>query len=72
MMTVQDVRKEYPDLTDQHFAELVLNLIISTAGEKIHFASYLFGYLAATQEIKAIYAKEPLALLEALDGTLND
>lgn len=74
MITVQEVRKEYPHLTDQHFAELVLDLIIGTAGDKIHFASYLNGYLAATQELKCIYSKDPLALLEALDskGNIND
>lgn len=71
MITVQDVKKEYSHLSDQSFAELVLDLIIGTAGDKIHFASYLNGYLAATQEMKAIYAKDPLALLEALDAEGN-
>jgi len=71
MITVQDVKKEYPYLGDQQFAELVLDLIVGTAGDKIHFASYLNGYLAAAQEFKIIYAKDPLALLEALDGECN-
>ena len=52
MITVPDVKKLYPSLTDQEFAELVLDLIIGTAGDKIHFASYLNGYLAAIQNVK--------------------
>lgn len=68
MITVQEVKKNYPHLTDQHFAELVLDLIIGTAGDKIHFASYLNGYLAALQELKANWTDDSLAVIEALDS----
>lgn len=52
MITVSEVKKLYPNLPDQEFAELVLDLIIGTAGDEIHFASYLNGYLAASQIIR--------------------
>ena len=68
MITVQDVKKDNPHLDDEHFSEIVLDLIIGTTGRDIHFASYLDGYLNALHQVKSIYNKAPLELLEALDS----
>lgn len=71
VITVQEVKKTYPHLDEQYFAELVLDLIIGTAEDDVHFASYLAGYLNAVQLIKSTYAKAPLEFLEALDAGCN-
>ena len=71
MITVQEVKKIYPHLDEQYFSELVLDLIIGTSGDYVHFASYLAGYLNAVQLIKSTYSKAPLEFLEALDAGCN-
>ena len=70
MITLKDVRARFLPSNYLWFDETVAEIEKLYRDEEIHFPSFVAGYLEVLANLKETYKKEPLLIIESLDGTL--
>ena len=70
MINLEDVKSRFSKANHLWFDETVKDLHKLYSDQDIHFPSFVAGYLEVMAEIKETYKKEPLLVIESLDGNL--
>ena len=70
MITLEDVKARFSPANYVWFENTVKDLRKCYRDSDIHFPSFVAGYLEVLAELKETYKKEPLLVIESLDGNL--
>lgn len=70
MINLSDVKSRFTPQNYEWFDDTVKMLTELYSDEDVHFPSFVAGYIEVVASIKDAYKKEPLLVIESLDGVV--
>jgi hypothetical protein len=70
MISIEDVKAQFTPNNYEWFDSVVESLDELYRDRDVHFASFVAGYVEVLASLKEAYKKEPLLIIESLDGNL--